>query len=213
MEIWQPVLGYEGFYEASDLGNLRRVARGRLFSAQQVDDAKLMFAAGAMLKDVAEFLGTSITTAFSIKHGKTWRGNPHHRPVKPHVRPDFYLNFLPCKGGKYKHLAVHRAVWEAFNGAIAPGLEIDHINGIRTDNRLVNLRAVTKTENGQNRRQATANSKIRFLGVSEQKTTGKFRARINVAGKEMALGDYKTPEEAHRAYLDAKRKFHKGCTI
>ncbi len=46
---------------------------------------------------------------------------------------------------------VHRIVWEHFNGPITKGMHIDHINGIKSDNRLVNLRMVTPYENVQNR--------------------------------------------------------------
>lgn len=52
--------------------------------------------------------------------------------------------------GKRKHFFVHRLVWEAFVGKIPDGYEIDHINTIRDDNRLVNLRVVTPKENMAN---------------------------------------------------------------
>lgn len=42
---------------------------------------------------------------------------------------------------------VHRVIWEAVNGPISPGLEINHINGIKTDNRIENLELVTHAEN------------------------------------------------------------------
>ena len=45
---------------------------------------------------------------------------------------------------------VHRLIWEAFNGKIPEGLQIDHINTIRNDNRLSNLRLVTPKENCNN---------------------------------------------------------------
>lgn len=44
----------------------------------------------------------------------------------------------------------HRFIWEAFNGEIPDGFEIDHINTIRDDNRLVNLRVLTKKQNRNN---------------------------------------------------------------
>jgi hypothetical protein len=69
MEQWKPVLGYEGLYEVSNFGGVRRVARGKLFTAEQIRDAKAMFAEGAVLRQVAEFLNTSITTAAAIKNG------------------------------------------------------------------------------------------------------------------------------------------------
>lgn len=51
-------------------------------------------------------------------------------------------------GGKAKLL--HRLMWESFNGEIPDGMEIDHINTIRTDNRLDNLRLATPKENRNN---------------------------------------------------------------
>lgn len=46
---------------------------------------------------------------------------------------------------------VHRLIWEHVNGPIPKGMHIDHINGVKSDNRLVNLRMVTPLENMQNR--------------------------------------------------------------
>lgn len=149
MEIWKPVRGYEGLYEISNLARVRRVARGKLFSAEQIDAAKAMFADGAALADVADFLATSVTTAFNIKHGKTWRGDSAARDVKTHVARDHYVRFSPCKEGKYAKVAVHRAMWEAFNGPIPKGMEVNHKNLDCADNRLENLELLTHRENIQ----------------------------------------------------------------
>lgn len=149
MEIWKPVRGYEGLYEISNLARVRRVARGKLFSAEQIDTAKDMFASGSTLGDVAKLLNTSITTAFNIKHGKTWVGDSSARPVKTHVARDNYVRFSPCKDGKYAKVAVHRAMWEAFNGPIPEGMEVNHKNLDRADNRLDNLELLTHRENIQ----------------------------------------------------------------
>ena len=149
MEIWKPVRNYEGLYEISNLARVRRVARGKLFSAEQIDAAKDMFAKGAALGAVAAFLSTSVTTAFNIKHGKTWAGDSGARPVKTHVARDHYVRFSPCKDGKYTKVAVHRAMWEAFMGPIPEGMEINHKNLDRADNRLENLELLTHRENIQ----------------------------------------------------------------
>lgn len=149
MERWKPVRGYEGLYEISNLARVRRIARGKLLSAEQIDAAKVMFANGAALSAVAAFLGTSTTTAFNIKHGKTWVGNSAARPIKTRAGSDHYVRFSPCKNGRYAKVAVHRAMWEAFVGPIPDGMEINHKNLDRADNRLENLELLTHRENIQ----------------------------------------------------------------
>ena len=61
-----------------------------------------------------------------------------------------YERVLFYVDGKSRHYRVHRLVWEAFRGPIPDGYEIDHINTVRDDNRLVNLRCVTPKENQNN---------------------------------------------------------------
>lgn len=87
----------------------------------------------------------------------------------------------------------------------------DHINGRRADNRYANLRAVSASVNGQNRKQACVSNPVGLLGVSPKRK--KFRARITVARKELTLGSFSAPELAHEAYLTAKRKLHEGNTL
>lgn len=149
METWKPIRGYEGLYEISDAGNVRRIARGKRLSAEQVDAAKAMFADKATLAAVADFLGVSIVTAFNIKKGKTWSGDSGARPVRTHVARDHYVRFSPCKDGRYVKMVVHRAMWEAFIGPIPKGMEINHKNLDRADNRLENLELLTHQENIQ----------------------------------------------------------------
>lgn len=149
METWKPVLGYEGLYEISDLGNVRRSFRGKTLDAIKIPEAKQMFKNGATLKQVATFLGTSIPTAHSIKLEKTWAGNANYRPVKTALGSDFYVVFSPCKNGKYRRKTIHRCLWESFNGPIQGRLEINHKNLNRQDNRLENLEIVTHQQNIQ----------------------------------------------------------------
>lgn len=58
-----------------------------------------------------------------------------------------YLGVEVCSGGKKSTLSAHRVVWEAFNGPIPPGMQINHKNGIKDDNRLSNLEVVTPSQN------------------------------------------------------------------
>ena len=148
METWKPVLGFESLYEVSDHGNVRRVARSRTVDAAKVPQAKEMFAAGATLKEVAAFLGVSVPTAHSIKLGKTWAGDAGHRSCKTTLLKG-YLQVSLCKDAKYTRRAVHRLIWESFNGAIPGRLEVNHKNLDRADNRLENLELVTHQQNIQ----------------------------------------------------------------
>lgn len=64
-----------------------------------------------------------------------------------------YLRFnCSYNDGQRKHVLVHRAVWEAFNGPIPEGYDIDHIDGNPKNNRLDNLEAVTHQENIKRRK-------------------------------------------------------------
>lgn len=63
------------------------------------------------------------------------------------------------------------------------------------------------------RRSSHRDSASALLGVAWSKSSRKFRARIWSAGKEVHLGVFNTPEQAHEAYLAAKRRLHAGCTI
>ena len=146
MEEWRAVLGYEGLYEISNFGNVRRVARGKLFTAEQIAEAKERLVNGAKLKDVAAFLNTSVTTVMSIKHGKTWAGDVNYRPVKTGLLKHYVVVRL-CKDGAYRCMSLHRMLWEAFVGPIPGRLEINHKNLDRSDNRLENLELVTHQEN------------------------------------------------------------------
>lgn len=83
------------------------------------------------------------------------------------------------------HLA-HRVIWAMQTGKW-PDDQIDHINGIRHDNRLVNLRVVSNAENCRNQRLRCDNNSG-AAGVNWNEPTGKWRARIHVAGKSIHLG-------------------------
>jgi len=104
----------------------------------------------------------------------------------------------------------HRLAWFYMTGAW-PEDQIDHINGIRHDNRWENLREATRSLNCQNQRKATRTNKLGVLGVCKVKN--RYLAQIRVGRRNINLGSFSSPEEAHAAYLEAKRKLHDGCTI
>lgn len=106
------------------------------------------------------------------------------------------------KGRIYK---CHRLAWLYVRGEWPPA-EIDHINGIKHDNRIANLRPATRSENMQNMQKPKAGNKAGFRGVSA--SGRRFMARIVVGGKELYLGTFAAPAEAHEAYLAAKELHH-----
>lgn len=92
----------------------------------------------------------------------------------------------------------HRLAWFYVYGRW-PLREIDHINGIRSDNRLSNLREATPSQNQANkgmRKDNTSGAK----GVTWDKSRGKWLAAIHVNGKRQGLGRYQTIGEAAAAY-------------
>lgn len=98
----------------------------------------------------------------------------------------------------------HRLAWAIAHGSDAVGL-LDHVNGVKSDNRLLNLRVASATLNIANR-PAAKGSACGLKGVSRH--SNKWRARIKVGGKEERLGDFDTPHEAHLAYREAARKIY-----
>lgn len=79
---------------------------------------------------------------------------------------------------------------------LVPKLFIDHINGVKTDNRIVNLREACYSINSQNTHRPNRNNKCGALGVNHEKHTGKFRAQIQFDGKKISLGRFDTKQEA-----------------
>tara|TARA_R110000868_G_scaffold82690_5_gene233401 strand:- start:305 stop:790 length:486 start_codon:yes stop_codon:yes gene_type:complete len=91
--------------------------------------------------------------------------------------------------------------------------DVDHINGIKHDNRIVNLRPATRSENKQNRLSTQPNNKSGYTGVDWKKSVGKWRATITTMRKQKHLGFFNTPHEAYAAYVKAKRELHSFSTI
>lgn len=103
-------------------------------------------------------------------------------------------------GYKHKYYYAQRLAWLYIHG-VFPAQEIDHINGTRTDNRISNLRAVSRRSNEQNRVEHRLGKLPGTHFVS-----GKWQARIRIAGKAKHLGVFSTEQEASEAYFRSVRE-------
>ena len=102
---------------------------------------------------------------------------------------------------------MHRVVMLMCYGFYGEGLEVDHINHVRNDNRLVNLRFVTHGENMRNK-SVSSKSTTGVTGVDFSKAHKKYRARIRVNREFIHLGYFDTLEEAAAARAEANSKFN-----
>lgn len=111
-------------------------------------------------------------------------------------------------GIKPRTFKAHRVTWALHYGKWPDG-QIDHINGVRNDNRISNLRDCTQLENCTNRKLSTLN-KTGFFGIYFYPPTGKWQAEIKRSGKRTHLGYFNTKEDAILARKEAQEKlgFH-----
>lgn len=94
-----------------------------------------------------------------------------------------------------KTIRLHRMIIKP-----SSGLEVDHINGIKTDNRRINLRECTRQQNNANiNKSLKLKASTKYKGVSLQKS-GKYRAMIGYNNERIHLGYFITAEEAAKAY-------------
>lgn len=106
-----------------------------------------------------------------------------------------------CAGSNYY---VHRLIWELLHGPLPDGMQIDHINGIRHDNRIENLRVVTRQDNLKNAK-LRVNNISGTPGITELKC-GRFRARIGNAKRTIYLGEFRTKQAAINARKSAEAR-------
>lgn len=117
-------------------------------------------------------------------------------------------------GGRYVQIKIdgiqylgHRLAWLYVIGRW-PSATVDHRDHCKSNNAWSNLREATASENSQNKIKATVNSASGLLGVSLRNGVKRVSAQIKINGKQIHIGTFGTPEEAHAAYVAAKRKLH-----
>ncbi|MBD1229107.1 HNH endonuclease [Xenorhabdus griffiniae] len=104
------------------------------------------------------------------------------------------------------HIYIHRLAWLLYYGRW-PSEFIDHINGDKSDNRIVNLREASNTENSWNSKMRKNNSSG-IKGVCWCKSKKKWVARIRIDGKRKTLGYFSNIDEARLIMEKARTKYH-----
>lgn len=125
--------------------------------------------------------------------------NPVILKLSPVLNDNGYFVIGLGKGKDRKIFYIHRLLYITFIGNIPEKMEIDHIDRNRSNNKLDNLRLVTRNQNGENR-----SSK----GYYFRSKTNSWEARIVVNGLGIYLGNFKNESDARNAYVIAKKKFH-----
>lgn len=147
-------------------------------------------------KTIWEFLAYSPDTGHFTwvkASGRRVKGGDRAGKKTPHG----YISIKFC-GRSY---FAHRLAWLFVHGDW-PSTSIDHINRVKDDNRIENLRVATHQQNCANRLMPGP----KLTGVSRKNS--RYRAEIKVNDKHYHLGMFDTPEAAHSAYLSAARSIH-----
>lgn len=136
---------------------------------------------------------------FNTEHGwRTANGKYAGQPCA-HLIGCGYAR-IKLNGRQYK---LHRLVWLWSHGTLPK--VIDHINGVKTDTRLCNLRAATTAQNVRNsKKQSGTLSKLK--GVTYHHRGGCWQAQIQHNYQYVYLGSFNTEQEAHNAYCEKGRK-------
>lgn len=100
--------------------------------------------------------------------------------------------------------ATHRVIWAWVHGAWPD--QIDHINGVKDDNRIANLRDVSSLENGQNRSRPVTNTSG-VVGVVWHKSKQRWQAQIGVNNRMIFIGQYENFDDAVAARKSAEVEY------
>ncbi len=170
-EIWKDVIGYEGYYQVSNLGNVKSLSR-------------LILGRGNHPTLLKEKL---------LKFSKNQSG---------------YYQVILYKNGKRKAFKVHTLVAIVFLNHKPDGthnMVVDHLNEIKTDNRVSNLRI---TNHRDNVARSVKNQSSKYVGVCWNKNAKKWISQITINGINTYLGLFDDEKDAHEKYLEKLKELN-----
>ena len=119
-----------------------------------------------------------------------------------------YAHVILLKEGKRKMLRINRLVYQEFNGDLIENLVIDHISGDILNNSSDNLQQINQ-RNNITKAYLNKRTTSKYIGVSLDKPSNKWRAQIKINGKCKFLGRFDNEEEAAQVYQNALEALNK----
>ena len=145
-ESWKNIPGYEGLYQVSNLGQIKSLVYCSNISIVQIKDIINMLYVGYKQYDIANKFNLSLKTINKINKNSQKYLNKQML-LKFAIDRHSYTYVILCKNKNRKKCMIHKLVLATFVGPCPIDMESRHLNGIRHDNRLMNLRYGTKKEN------------------------------------------------------------------
>ena len=156
-------------------------------------------------KDIPEYEGLyQVSNLGRVKSLKVRK----EKILKPFSNPKGYLRACLSRDKEQRCFFVHRIVMLAFKGD-SP-LSVDHLNEIKSDNRLCNLEYVTIRENVTRATVSRGGASSRHVGVKWSDNARKWIATITYKGKAIHLGCFSEEKCAAKSYKDALGRIAQG---
>lgn len=157
----------------------------------------------AIFRDLIDHLAYDPATGVLTWNRKLRGGRKAVGTVAGTLRRDGYL-YVCFRRRRY---LAHRLCWAIYHGSSPAGIDLDHVNGDRADNRIANLRSASSSENNRNKGKQPTNT-TGFKGVHRNRRSGKFSASVNHLKVKYSLGMFDRAEDAARAYDAAVVRLH-----